>query len=214
MSNGIGGLGGGLLNYARNLQGSGETNEEKRARLLEIVSNMGTPAEIEEELSQHTFNVDKIRERAQQKYEDAGLLFIILYINPGEMGPFSSEEGYLPYNRETMDIQQTLDSIKASMQPKAHNSIDKLISSNDHKNMLMDLITGGGVGGTIKTGLNLGKSGSKIIDELGILEKIRGRNKSGLEKLGKMPGTGEASIPSSVRAFFRNEEEKFKNLFK
>tara|TARA_R110000824_G_scaffold146754_1_gene315855 strand:+ start:52 stop:684 length:633 start_codon:yes stop_codon:yes gene_type:complete len=210
MSNGIGGLGGGLLNYARNLQGSGETNEEKRARLLEIVSNMGTPAEIEEELSQHTFNVDKIRERARQKYEDAGLLFI----NPGEMGPFSSEEGYLPYNRETMDIQQTLDSIKASMQPKAHNDIDKLISSNDHKNMLMDLITGGGVGGTIKTGLNLGKSGSKIIDELRILEKIRGRNKSGLEKLGKMPGTGEASIPSSVRAFFRNEEEKFKNLFK
>ena len=37
MSNGIGGLGGGLLNYARNLQGSGETNEEKRARLLEKI---------------------------------------------------------------------------------------------------------------------------------------------------------------------------------
>ena len=87
MSNGIGGLGGGLLNYARNLQGSGETNEEKRARLLEIVSNMGTPAELEEELSQHTFNVDKIRERVRQKYEDAGLLFI----NPGEMGPFHQD---------------------------------------------------------------------------------------------------------------------------
>ena len=214
MSNGIGGLGGGLLDFTKNLQESSETNEEKKAKLLEIINNMGTPSEIEAKLSEHSddpmVNIDAIRKRAQQKYEDAGLL----YINPGEMGPFSSEEGYLPYNRETMDIQQTLDSIKASMQPKAHNSIDKLISSNDHKNMLMDLITGGGVGGTIKTGLNLGKSGSKIIDELGILEKIRGRNKSGLEKLGKMPGTGEASIPSSVRAFFRNEKEKFRNLFK
>ena len=127
MSNGISGLGDGLLNFARNLKDSGETNEEKIARLLEIVSNMGTPSEIEAELSEHSddpmVNIDKIRERARQKYEDAGLL----YINPGEMGPFGSEEGYLPYDRETMDIQQALDAIKASMPAKAHDNIDNLI---------------------------------------------------------------------------------------
>ena len=100
-------------------------------------------------------------------------------------------------------------------QPKGHDTIDKLITDFEGQGLPdpLDLVMGM-IGGVGKSGLNLGKSGSKIIDELRILEKIRGRNKSGLEKLGKMPGTGEASIPSSVRAFFRNEEEKFKNLFK
>jgi len=130
------------------------------------------------------------------------------------MGPFSSEEGYLPYNRETMDIQQTLDSIKALMQPKAHDNIDNLIDMNEHKSLLMDLITGGGVGGTIKTGLNLGKTGSKIISELGILDKIKARNLKGLENLKKSQGTGQRSMKPEDRAFFREEMEKFKNLFK
>ena len=49
------------------------------------------------------------------------------------MGPFGSEEGYLPYDRETMDIQQALDAIKASMPAKAHDNIDNLIDMNEHK---------------------------------------------------------------------------------
>mgnify|MGYP003675862692 CR=1 FL=1 len=40
MSNGIGGLGGGLLDFTKNLQESSETNEEKKAKLLEIINNI------------------------------------------------------------------------------------------------------------------------------------------------------------------------------
>ena len=100
-------------------------------------------------------------------------------------------------------------------QPKAHDTIDKLITDFEGQGLPdpLDLVMGM-IGGIGKSGLNLGKSGSKIIDELGILEKIKARNLKGLENLRNTRGTGEASIPSSVRAFFRNEEEKFKNLFK
>ena len=65
MSNGIGGLGGGLLDFTKNLQESSETNEEKKAKLLEIINNMGTPSEIEAKLSEHSddpmVNIDAIR---------------------------------------------------------------------------------------------------------------------------------------------------------
>ena len=37
-------------------------------------------------------------------------------------------------------------------QPKAHDNINEIINTSEHKDLLMDLITGGGVGGTIKTG--------------------------------------------------------------
>ena len=169
------------------------------------------------------------------------------------MGPFGSEEGYLPYDRETMDIQQALDAIKASMpgeprglldsiglfaaeslpkeiieiidkygfqpsseipQSKAHDNIDNLIDMNEHKDLLMNLITGGGIGGTIKTGLNLGKTGSKIISDLNVLDKIKARNLKGLENLKKSKGTGQASMKGEDRAFFREEMERLKNLFK
>ena len=72
----------------------------------------------------------------------------------------------------------------------------------------------GMLGGIGKSGLNLGKSGSKIIDELGILEKIKARNLKGLENLRKMPGTGEGSMKAADRGFFRNEMERLRNLFK
>ena len=169
------------------------------------------------------------------------------------MGPFGSEEGYLPYDRETMDIQQALDAIKASMpgeprglldsiglfaaeslpkeiieiidkygfqpsseipQSKAHDNIDNLIDMNEHKDLLMNLITGGGIGGTIKTGLNLGKTGSKIISDLNVLDKIKARNLKGLENLKKSKVTGQASMKGEDRAFFREEMERLKNLFK
>ena len=48
----------------------------------------------------------------------------------------------------------------------------------DPLNLVMGML--GGIG---KSGLNLGKSGSKIIDELRILEKIKARNLKGLENL-------------------------------
>ena len=78
----------------------------------------------------------------------------------------------------------------------------------------MNLITGGGIGGTIKTGLNLGKTGSKIISDLNILDKIKARNLKGLENLKKSKGTGQASMKAEDRAFFREEMERLKNLFK
>ena len=100
-------------------------------------------------------------------------------------------------------------------QPKAHDSIDKLITDFEGQGLPdpLDLVMGM-IGGIGKSGLNLGKSGSKIIDELGILEKIKGRNLKGLENLKKSQGTGQRSMKGEDRAFFRNEMERFKNLFK
>ena len=100
-------------------------------------------------------------------------------------------------------------------QPKGHDTIDKLITDfegqglPDPLNLVMGML--GGIG---KSGLNLGKSGSKIIDELRILEKIKARNLKGLENLRKMPGTGEGSMKAADRGFFRNEMERLRNLFK
>ena len=59
-------------------------------------------------------------------------------------------------------------------------------------------------------GGGLGRTGGNIIQK--ILTKFKARNAKGIRNLRQGQGTGEQSMHSSDRAFFRNEKDAWRKL--
>ena len=92
---------------------------------------------------------------------------------------------------------------RGTIEEKAHDNINDLINNFEHKNLIQGLTMGIGGGG-------LGRTGGNIIQK--ILTKFKARNAKGIRNLRQGQGTGEQSMHSSDRAFFRNEKDAWRKL--